>query len=67
MQNLRPQEVDVLTYPNRAHMNFDASSPRLGFWMYRVFGFMFIVKITLEPHCTHLLANERIHHISSQR
>jgi hypothetical protein len=29
MQKLRPQEVDVLTYPNGAHMNFGASSPRV--------------------------------------
>jgi hypothetical protein len=27
MQKLRPQEVNVLTYPNIAHMNFGASSP----------------------------------------
>jgi hypothetical protein len=31
MQKLRPQEVDVLTYPNGAHMNFGASSPRVRF------------------------------------
>jgi hypothetical protein len=31
MQKLRPQEVDVLTYPNGAHMNFCASSPRVRF------------------------------------
>ena len=37
MQKLRPQEVDVLTYPNEAHMTFGASSPRVRFWMYRVF------------------------------
>jgi hypothetical protein len=29
MQKLRSQEVDVLTYPNGAHMNFGASSPRV--------------------------------------
>jgi hypothetical protein len=29
MQMLPPREVDVLTYPNRAHMNFGASSPRI--------------------------------------
>jgi hypothetical protein len=40
---------------------------RLGFWMYRVFSFMFDVKRNLEPHCTHLLANECSRHISSQR
>jgi hypothetical protein len=31
MQKLRPQEVDVLTYPNGAHMTFGASSPRVRF------------------------------------
>jgi hypothetical protein len=31
MQKLRPQEVDVLTYPNGAHMAFGASSPRVRF------------------------------------
>jgi hypothetical protein len=31
MQKLRPQEVDVLTYPNGANMNFGASSPRVRF------------------------------------
>jgi hypothetical protein len=31
MQKLRPREVDVLTYPNRAHMTFGASSPRVRF------------------------------------
>jgi hypothetical protein len=67
MQNLRLREVDVLTYPNGAHMIFGASSPRLGFWMSRVLAFMFIVKRPSEPHCTHVLANEHSHHISSQR
>ena len=37
MKKLRPREVDVLTYPNRAHMNFGAHLLGLGFWMYRVF------------------------------
>jgi hypothetical protein len=32
MQNLQHQEVDVLTYPNGAHMTFGASSPRVGFF-----------------------------------
>jgi hypothetical protein len=31
MQKLRPREVDVLTYPNGAHMTFGASSPRVRF------------------------------------
>jgi hypothetical protein len=31
MQNLRPWEVDVLTYPNGTHMTFGASSPRVRF------------------------------------
>ena len=31
MQKLQPQEVDVLTYPNGAHMNFDTSSPSVRF------------------------------------
>ena len=31
MQKLRPRKVDVLTYPNGAHMTFDASSPRVRF------------------------------------
>jgi hypothetical protein len=37
----------------------------LGFFMSRVFPFM--LKRPFEPHCTHLLANELNHHISSQR
>jgi hypothetical protein len=36
----------------------------LGFWMSRVLEFMFIVKMFLEPHFTHL-RNERNRHISS--
>jgi hypothetical protein len=32
MQNLRPLEVDVRTYPNGAHMTFGASSPRVRFF-----------------------------------
>jgi hypothetical protein len=31
IQNLRPWVVDVLTYPNTAHMTFGASSPRVRF------------------------------------
>jgi hypothetical protein len=31
MQKLRPQKVDVLTYPNGAHMTIGASSPRVRF------------------------------------
>jgi hypothetical protein len=31
MQKLRPREVDVLTYPNGAHMTFGTSSPRVRF------------------------------------
>jgi hypothetical protein len=31
MQKLQPEEVDVLSYPNGAHMNFGASSPRIRF------------------------------------
>jgi hypothetical protein len=31
MQMLRPREVDALTYPNRAHMTFGASSPSVRF------------------------------------
>jgi hypothetical protein len=44
MQKLRPQEVDVPTYPIRAHMTFGASSPRVRFFMFRVLSFMFYVK-----------------------
>jgi hypothetical protein len=31
MQKLRTQEVNVLTYPNKAHMTFGASSSRVMF------------------------------------
>jgi hypothetical protein len=31
MQKLLPREVNVLTYPNGAHMTFDVSSPRVRF------------------------------------
>jgi hypothetical protein len=37
MQMLRPREIDVLTYPNGAHINFGAYLLGLGFWMSRVF------------------------------
>jgi hypothetical protein len=68
MQKLRPREVDVLTYPNGAHMTFGASSPRVRFFGCLGFlTFMFIVKRPSEPHCNHLLANEHNRHISSQR
>jgi hypothetical protein len=29
MKTLRPQEVNVLTYPNEAHMTFGASYPKV--------------------------------------
>jgi hypothetical protein len=68
MQKLRPREVDVLTYPNGAHMTFGASSPRVRFLeCLGLFEFMFIVKGPSEPHCNHLLANASSCHISSQR
>jgi hypothetical protein len=38
MQKLRPQEVDVPTYPIGAHMNFGTSSPRDRFL--DVYGFL---------------------------
>jgi hypothetical protein len=60
-------EVNVLTYPNETHMNFGASLLGLVFWMSRVLEFIFIVKIPSNTHCTHMLANERSRHISSQR
>jgi hypothetical protein len=45
MQKLGPGEVDVLTYPNRAHMTFGASSPRVRFFGCLGFlTFLFIVK-----------------------
>jgi hypothetical protein len=31
MKKLRPREVDLPTYPNGAHTNFGASSPRVRF------------------------------------
>jgi hypothetical protein len=45
MQKLRTWEVDVLTYPNGAHMTFGASSPRVRFFGCILFlKFVFIVK-----------------------
>jgi hypothetical protein len=38
MQKLRPQEVDVLAYPNMSHMTFGASSPRVRFLDVEGFG-----------------------------
>jgi hypothetical protein len=67
MQKLRPWEVDVLTYPNVAHMTFGASSPKVSFFMSRALDIHFYCKRPSEPHCTHPLANERNRHISSQR
>jgi hypothetical protein len=40
MQKLRPREVDVLAYPNGAHMTFAFHLLGLGFWMSRVFGIL---------------------------
>jgi hypothetical protein len=37
MKNLRPQEVDVLTYANGAHMTFGVSSPRARFFWMSIF------------------------------
>jgi hypothetical protein len=49
-------------------MTFGASSPRVRFFGCLGFlEFMFIVKIPSEPHCNHLISNERNRHISSQR
>jgi hypothetical protein len=31
MQKLQPQEVNVITYPNGAHMTFGVSSPTVRF------------------------------------
>jgi hypothetical protein len=68
MQELRPREVDVLTYPNGVHMTFAASSPKVRFFGCLGFlTFLFIVKRPLEPHCNHLLANASSRHIYSQR
>jgi hypothetical protein len=67
MQKLRPREVDVLAYPNGAHMTFGSSSPRVRILMFRVLAFMFIVKMISKPHCNHLLVKEHNRHISSQR
>jgi hypothetical protein len=64
MQKLRLWEVNVLTYPNEAHMNFGTSSPRVRFLDVWGFG-MFIVKIPSKLHCTHLLSNEHSRRISS--
>jgi hypothetical protein len=68
MKTLRPLEVDVLTYPNGAHMTFGASSPRVRFFGCLGFlKFIFIVKRPSEPHCNDLLLNECSRQISSQR
>jgi hypothetical protein len=46
MQKLRPREVDVLTYPNGAHMTFGASSPRVRFLdVYDFWHYLSIIKI----------------------
>jgi hypothetical protein len=37
-------EVNVLTYPNGAHMTVGATSPTVSFWMYKDLEFIFIVK-----------------------
>ena len=37
MQKLGPREVDILTYPNGAHMTFGASSPRVRFFYIHVY------------------------------
>jgi hypothetical protein len=68
MQKLRPREVDVLTYPDEAHMTFGASSPRVSFL--DVYGFWhscLFLKIPLEPHCNDILSNEHNRRISCQR
>jgi hypothetical protein len=62
MQKLHPWEVDISTTPIGARKPFCVSS-----FGVRVLDFIY-VKNPLEPHCKHhLLVNDRIHHISSQR
>jgi hypothetical protein len=48
MQNLRPQEVDVLAYPNGAHMTFGPSSPRVRFLDVYFFGIHYYCKKFLQ-------------------
>jgi hypothetical protein len=67
MQKLRPREVDVLAYPNGAHMTFGASSTRVRFLGIGFLAFFIIVKMPSEPHCNLLLVNVHCRHISSQR
>ena len=40
MKTLRLSEVNVLTYPNGAHMNFGVSSPRVRFLDFEAFGIL---------------------------
>jgi hypothetical protein len=48
MQKLRPRKVDVLAYPNRAHMTFGASSPRVRFLDVSSFGILVYCKKALR-------------------
>jgi hypothetical protein len=62
MQKLCPREVDVSTTPSGPANLLDFHLPGLGFWI------LLMLKRPLEPHCNnHILVNESIHHISSQR
>jgi hypothetical protein len=49
MQKLRPWEVDVLTYPNGAHMTFGASFGDSYFHPYYIHPYHFSAKILTPP------------------
>jgi hypothetical protein len=58
------QEVDGLTYPNRAHLTFGVSSSRVRFL---VSTFLLLINKSLRPlFVMSLVADERSRHISYQ-
>ena len=67
MQKLRSREVDVSTnHPGPTHF-MTVQLLGLGFWMFRVFAFMLMLKRPFGLFCNQLGTNEHSRHISSQR
>ena len=61
-QSYTPKKLIHQTTQNESTKLLAFHIPGLGFWIF------FMLKMTLEPHCNnHILVNEHIHHISSQR
>ena len=67
MQKLRSREVDVSTNHLGPTHFMIVQLLGLGFWMFRVFSFMLMLKRPFGLFCNQLGTNEHSRHISSQR